>query len=172
MSNAPAHATTPRRKQRAIGCEVQVCVAYADACVAYADVCVAYADVCVAYADVCYSAQYYFQALITRSWLQSAGTSIYVSAYLYICVLIPLYVCPHNSICVSSCLYICPHASICVSSVCVSSYLYICPHASICPHTSMCLSSYPYILYKCRRFSLWCPAAMVNPSLLTYADVC
>jgi hypothetical protein len=112
-------------------------------------------------ADVCYSAQYYFQALTTRSWLQSAGTYICVSAYLYIFVLIPLYVCPHNFICVSSYLYICPDATICVR-------IPLC----ICPHTSMYVSSYPYTLYKCRRFSLWCPTAMVNPSLLTNADVC
>ena len=96
-------------------------------------------------------------------------TSIYVSSYLHMCVLIPLYMCPHTSMC--------RHTSICVfiplymvssyrhvsSYLCVFiPYVYTCPHTSIyvssylymCPHTSICVSSFLYIcvlipLYMC-----------------------
>ena len=47
-------------------------------------------------------------------------TSIYVSSYLDICVLIPLYVCPHTSIYVSPYLYIC-----------VLKLVHVSPHTSI-----------------------------------------
>jgi hypothetical protein len=55
-------------------------------------------------------------------------TSLYVSSYLHISVLIPLYTCPRTSICaVPSYLYVCPHTALCVLIP-----LYTCPHTSLC----------------------------------------
>ncbi len=63
-------------------------------------------------------------------------TSIYVSAYLYICVRIPLYMCPHASIYVSACLYICVRMTLTFPNKRVfdrhlymmfDSHLYMCP---------------------------------------------
>ncbi len=59
-------------------------------------------------------------------------TTMYVSSYYYICVLILLYMCPHITICVSSCYYMCPH-----TTMYVSSYYYVCvlillTYANVC----------------------------------------
>ena len=52
----------------------------------------------------------------TLPMLTSSGTRIvFVSSYLYVCVLIPLYFCPHTSVRVLIPLYMCPHTSIYVS---------------------------------------------------------
>jgi hypothetical protein len=91
----------------------------------------------------------------------------YVSSYLYVCVLIPLYVSSsYLYICVLIPLYMCPHTSICVliphtfmscalwNEVCVSSYLDIC----VLIHTSIYVSSYlsiyvSILLYMCPHTS-------------------
>jgi hypothetical protein len=76
-------------------------------------------------------------------------TTIYVSSYSYICVLILLYMCPH-SICIYVSSYSTTYVSsfdICVLVLHVSSYYYMCPHTTtyvpsyykICPHTNMCV---------------------------------
>jgi hypothetical protein len=80
-------------------------------------------------------------------------TSICVSSYLYICVLIPLYMCSHTTIYLSSYYYtshrlsqafryICPHTSIYLPS-----YLYMCVLIPLymSPHTSLYMSAYFYI---------------------------
>ena len=51
-------------------------------------------------------------------------STVYVSSYCYICVLILLYMCPHTSI------YGCPHTTI-----------YVCPHTVyMCPQTTIYVS--------------------------------
>jgi hypothetical protein len=91
-----------------------------------------------------------------------AGTTIYVSSYYYICVLVLLCMCPHTTMCVLILVEI--HARTCRSTsttsprryyyMCVlillyvSSYYYMCPltttfvsflaGTSMCPHTNMC----------------------------------
>jgi len=79
-------------------------------------------------------------------------TTIYVSAYYYMCVLILLCMCPHTTTCVSSYCYmcvlmilsVCPHTAIrdlCVRILlCVSSYCYMCPHDTICVSSYCCMA--------------------------------
>jgi hypothetical protein len=69
-------------------------------------------------------------------------TTLYVSAYYYICVRILLYVpsCYVSLdyyICVLMLLRMCPHTTIYASA-----YYYMCPHTAMCPHTNIHVSSY------------------------------
>ncbi len=106
-----------------------------------------------------------------KSTHNDACTTIYVSSYCCICVLILLYMCPHTTIYASSyyhicfliLLYLCPHTTIYVSSyyyICVLILVYMCSHTTMyvssycyvcvlillcmCPHTTMYVSSYYY----------------------------
>ena len=76
-------------------------------------------------------------------------TTIYVSSYCYIGVLILIYMCPFTTIYVSSYYYMCPHTIMYVSSYYCKSVLillYMCPRATImCPHTTVYLSAYFYM---------------------------
>jgi hypothetical protein len=96
-------------------------------------------------------------------------TTIYVSSYYYICVLILLYMCPHmcphTTIYVSSYYYMCPRTTKQAGPVdlptnenyiCVLILLYMCPRTTkqagpvdlptnenyTCPHTTIYVSSY------------------------------
>ena len=70
---------------------------------------------------------------------RDCSTTIYVSSYYCICVLLLPYICPHTIICVSSssykCVLILPY---------VSSYFYMCVLILQCPHTTIYVSSYYY----------------------------
>jgi hypothetical protein len=110
-------------------------------------------------------------------------TTIYVSAYYYICVLILLYMCSHTTIYVSLLLcmcphYMCPHATIHVSAyyyTCVRILLCMCPHLAIHAaddgpgaageRAARELDFHPLLLLQ------RCPAILTY-AMLTYADVC
>jgi hypothetical protein len=89
----------------------------------------------------------------------SGSTSVYVSAYHYICVLMLLYACPHTTMYVSSYYYVCVLMLLYVSSysyVCVLIVLYnvfscCCMRVLIlqclCPHATMYVALYCYICH-------------------------
>ncbi len=69
-------------------------------------------------------------------------TSICVSSYYYICVLMLLYMCPHTSICVSSYYYIRVSPNITISHTYIS-HTYMRTHiypVYACPHTTIFVS--------------------------------
>jgi hypothetical protein len=90
-------------------------------------------------------------------------STIYVSAYYYMCPHAALYVSSYCYICVLICytcvrilLYMCPHPAVYVFAycyICVLILLYMCSHAAtcvliplyMCPHTSVCVCPYCYI---------------------------
>jgi hypothetical protein len=76
---------------------------------------------------------------------RDCSTTVSVSSYCYICVLILPYMCPHTVICVLILLYMCPRAAIDVSSyyyMCVLTLLYMCPH-------TYCYTCVLILLYVC-----------------------
>jgi len=79
-------------------------------------------------------------------------TTIYVSSYSYICVLILSYMCPHTTICVSSYYY-----------MCVLILLYV------CPHTNIYLSLYHYM---CVLILVYVPHTLHICVLILYLDMC
>jgi hypothetical protein len=108
-------------------------------------------------------------------------TTIYVSSYCYICVLILLYMSRHTTIYVSSYCYMCRHTAICVSSycyICVLMLLYMCPHTAMyvcvlillcmCPHSAMYVSSYCYL--RVLILLCMCPHSAVYVS--SYCNMC
>jgi hypothetical protein len=121
-------------------------------------------------------------------------TTIYVSSYCYICVLILLYMCPHTAIYVSSyfyicvliLLYMCPHTenlepafgSLQVpptSAICllyVSSYYNICVLILLymCPHTAIYVSSYCYICVLILRTSCTRILLCIRPHTTIYVS--
>jgi hypothetical protein len=68
---------------------------------------------------------------------------------LHICVLILLYMCPHTTICVLIQLYLCPHTTIYLSSY---YYIFVLILLYICPHTTIYLSSYYYTCVNTSRY--------------------
>jgi hypothetical protein len=83
---------------------------------------------------VCVSSYCYIRVLIL----------LYVSSYCYVCVLILLCMCPHTALCVLILPYMCPHTTMCVLILlCVSSDHYICPLLYMCSAAllQLCCSS-------------------------------
>ena len=85
---------------------------------------------------ICVSSYFYMNVLMLRYMCRKLiyvcpHTTICLSSYHYMCVLIPLYVCPYTTISLSSCYY-----------MCVLVLLYG------CPHTTTSVSTY-YSMYVC-----------------------
>jgi hypothetical protein len=73
-------------------------------------------------------------------------TTIYVSSYCCVCVLILLYMCPHTTICVLILLHMCPHTTIYVSSyscICVRGQIYS-RYCHVCVLVAMQVLLYVY----------------------------
>jgi hypothetical protein len=125
-------------------------------------------------------------------------TTICVSSYTLLCVIIRLYMCPHTTVCVlilmscvlidvSSYYYMCPPTAQYVSSYCyMSSYYYVCVLILLymCPHTNVCASSCCYVcpldticvlilLYKCPHTSICVLLLYVSAyHLSSYCYIC
>jgi hypothetical protein len=85
-------------------------------------------------------------------------TTIYVSSYYFICVLILLYMCSHTSMCVL-CI---PHCTLCYEQY---------EHMT-CPHNSMSIWRVRILLHHVSSWWRMLMYADVSWRMLTYADVC